>query len=276
MRRRNGQVPAALTVVFLVATADASEPRAGYDDPRVSRVAARLHQLRSSEDRPYSLFEYAVPTPSSVPHIVAIDDKDGIWFTESGGRFARNFIDAPPMNKIARFDAGGTITEWTTGSPGSSPMGLVFDRRGDLWVAERLARISAVGGAVREWTLPAASAHATGIAVDGRDYIWVAMRDAGQLARFEPSTGAFETIRLPTPDAKPCGVLVDAKGRVWFTERNGGKLGRVGDDGTIVEYHTGEAHGGPFLMAADREGSIWFSELFANRIGRFDPDARRF
>ncbi len=322
MRRRNGQVPAALTVVFLVATADASEPRAGYDDPRVSRVAARLHQLRSSEDRPYSLFEYAVPTPSSVPHIVAIDDKDGIWFTESGGRFARNFIDAPPMNKIARFDAGGTITEWTTGSPGSSPMGLVFDRRGDLWVAERLAnrvsrrhpdgstehyplptpdawptgiaidsrgdawvsetmgnrlaRISAVGGAVREWTLPAASAHATGIAVDGRDYIWVAVRDAGQLARFEPSTGAFETIRLPTPDAKPCGVLVDAKGRVWFTERNGGKLGRVGDDGTIVEYHTGEAHGGPFLMAADREGSIWFSELFANRIGRFDPDARRF
>jgi virginiamycin B lyase len=297
-------------------------PSARPADARVSRVQSRLHQLRSTQNHPFSLFEYAVPTPNAVPHILAIDHHDGVWFSESGGRFAQNFIDVPPMNKIGRLDQGGTVSEWTLGPEASSPMGVVFDRQGDLWVAERLAnritrrrasgqvdqhvlptpnawptgiavdskgniwatetmgnqivRLDPETGKLTEFALPVAKARPTGIAVGGNDQVWVAMRDAGALASFDPRTETFKQIKLPTANSKPCGVMVDPGGRVWFSERNGGKLGAVQPDGTVVEFYTGSAHGGPFLMVADRTGNVWFSELFGNRIGRFDPIRRMF
>lgn len=115
----------------------------GYSKPAsVSKVNTQMHQLRSSADHPFTLIEYTVPTADSVPHILAIDGNDHVWFSESGGQFARNFINVPPMNKIGRLDQNGTVSEWVLDEKGTSPMGIAFDKAENLGSASGWATAS--------------------------------------------------------------------------------------------------------------------------------------
>src|SRR6266849_5135463 len=75
----------------------------------VSKVDAVLRQLKSSQGKPFTLVEYTVPTADAVPHILAVDRNDYVWFSESGGQFAGNFIQTPSVNKIGRIDKKSTI-----------------------------------------------------------------------------------------------------------------------------------------------------------------------
>src|SRR5687767_9958806 len=102
-------VSTALLALTLVHTSSFAVATSGRADPTlpdlrkplsVSKVNAALHQLKSSTGRSFTLIEYTVPTPNAVPHILAVDNEDHIWFSESGGQFARNFIETPPVNKI--------------------------------------------------------------------------------------------------------------------------------------------------------------------------------
>src|SRR6185436_21009181 len=135
------------------------------------KAKAEIHQLRSSAERPYTLFEYEVPTPQAVPHVLAVDRNDHVWFSESGGRFARNFIDVPPQNRIGRLDKNGTISEWKLSQEESSPMGVLFDAHGDVWIAERLGnRITRLSrdGKRQQFDIPTPNAWPTGLAIDSR------------------------------------------------------------------------------------------------------------
>src|SRR5688572_10348276 len=74
-------------------------------DPALkTKIEARIHQQKASLGRSFTLFEYPVTIATSVPHILAISDDDQIWFSQSGGGFARNFIDTPPVGRIGRLD----------------------------------------------------------------------------------------------------------------------------------------------------------------------------
>src|SRR5690242_15740910 len=108
--------------------------RLGQPD-RNAEVKASVNQLKSSENRPYTLFEYKTPTKDSVPHIIAIAPDDTVWFSESGGKFAGPFLNVPPVGNIARFDVAGSVSEWAVSGPETSPMGVAFDRDQTLWCA---------------------------------------------------------------------------------------------------------------------------------------------
>lgn len=248
-----------------------------YAESAVTKVQARLHQLRSSAKRPFSLFAYDVPTPHAVPHIIAIDEKDRVWVTESGGRFARNFIDVPAVNKVARLDQGGTITEWTTGTEGSSPMGILFGPDGDMWVAERLAnrvsRRSADGTRLVRYDIPTPDAWPTAIVLDSQGNGWVTETMADKLARIDAKTGQVTEIPLPATKTKSTGIAVDKQDRVWVAMRDVGTLGRYDPrTGTFDQFKLPTADAKPCGLVVDGAGQVWFSMRNAGKIGLIHED----
>src|SRR6478609_8830605 len=68
--------------------------------PVSTRTESVVHRLQTSKSNSFTLIEYAVPTKDAVPHILAIDSGDRVWFSESGGGFAKNFIDSAAQSKI--------------------------------------------------------------------------------------------------------------------------------------------------------------------------------
>lgn len=247
-----------------------------YAESAVTKTQARLHQLRSSADRAFSLFEYTVPTPNAVPHIIAIDREDRVWFSESGGRFARNFIDVPAVNKVARLDQGGTITEWTTGTEGSSPMGLIFDAHGDLWVAERLAnRVTRrkPDGSVVRYPLPTPDAWPTAIVLDSQGNAWVTETMADKIARIDGKTGAVTEIPLPARQTKSTGIAVDPQDRVWVAMRDVSSLGRYDPKtGVFEQLRLPTPESKPCGLVVDGQGQVWFSMRNAGKIGLYLED----
>lgn len=239
------------------------------------KVQVALHQMRSTRERPYSLFEYEVPTPSAVPHILAIDAQDQVWFSESGGRFARNFLPVPPQNKIGRLDQNGTISEWSLGIPGSSPMGVVFDRDGTLWVAERLGnRITRIArnGAMKSFAIPTPGAWPTGIALDSHGDAWFTETKGDKIAVVSARTGALAEFALPKTHVMATGIAVDREDRIWIAMRDVNEIGLF-DPGTktFKEFLLPTKDAKPCGVAVDAEGKVWFSERNGGKIGTVDP-----
>lgn len=257
------------------AVAAAEAPWQGRPDT-VTRTEASIHQAKSTAERPYSVFEYEVPTTGAVPHILAINDADQVFFSESGGRFARNFIDQPAQNRVGRLDLDGTISEWSLSTEGSSPMGVVFDRQGDLWVTERLGnRVTRLrkDGGVDRYELPTAGAWPTGIAVDSRGGIWFSETKGDRIGRLDPQSGEIVEYPLPVRGAMPTGIAVDHRDRVWVAERDANTIGRFDPKSeTFTQFVLPTPDSKPCALVVDRDGTLWFSERNGGKIGRIEED----
>lgn len=249
----------------------------GPTPARIVKIDAEIHQFRSSLDRPYTVFEYHVPTEGAVPHILAIDEQDQVFFSESGGRFARNFIDRPAQHKIGRLDIDGTVTEWNLETEGSSPMGVVFDGAGDLWIAERLGnRITRFGrdGTSTSWQIPTPGAWPTGIDVDSKGRVWFTETKGDKIAYVDPE--ADEIREFPLPGGKKImatGLVVDHQDRVWVAMRDVATIGRYDpatDQWTRFPLATPESK--PCGVAVDGDGVLWFSQRNGGKIGRILED----
>lgn len=203
-----------------------------------SQPAEFESQVRnSSEGQKYTVVTYSVPTANAVPHIIAIDRDDRVWFSESGGQFAGKFLDFPPQSKIGRIDSNGSISEWTFPEEGTSPMGVVFDAKRNLWIAERLAN---------------------------------------RITRFSPD-GTIRQYAVPTPNSWPTGIAIDSEGAVWFTETKGNGIGRVDPEkGEVREYRFGIEGMSATGIAIDGTDQIWSAGRDGNAIAKFDPISQKF
>jgi streptogramin lyase len=235
---------------------------------------AEIHQLHSSAERPYTVFQYEVPTPNAVPHILAIDEDDHVWFSESGGRFARNFIDVPPQGRIGRLDKNGTISEWKLPREEASPMGVLFDSHGDLWITERLGnRITRLGrdGSRKEYEIPTPGSWPTGIALDSRGRIWFTETKGDKIGVIDPATGTLREYPLPARGTMSTGIAVDLQDRVWVAERDIHTIGLF-DPATekFTQFALPTPDAKPCGLAVAPDGTVWFSERGAGKIGKID------
>jgi streptogramin lyase len=249
----------------------------GFGKPSsVSKVNAQMHQLRSSADHPFTLIEYAVPTANSVPHILAIDGNDHIWFSESGGQFARNFIDSPPMNKIGRLDQNGTVSEWVLDEKGTSPMGIAFDKAGNLWISERLGnRITCMrkDGKLDHYDIPTPNSWPTGLAIDSKGQAWFTETKGDKIGVVDPKTKAMREYPLPVTATMSTGIAVGPDDRVWIAQRDVNIIGMF-DPATnkFAQYSLPTKDAKPCGVMVDSKGTVWFSERNAGKIGRINPD----
>lgn len=240
-----------------------------------ARVATQVHQLRSSSDRPYTLFAYQVPTEGAVPHILAIDDDDRVWFTESGGQFAKGFLTAPPQGKLGRLDQNGDVSEWSLSTPGSSPMGIAIDAAGSLWIAERLGnQIThiATDGTTTHHAVPTEGAWPTGLAIGPDGRVWFTETKGDRLGVLDPATGAVREIAFPWDAAGATGIAVDEAGRVFVAARDRNTILRFDPETEqFRQYRVPTPESKPCGVTVAK-GQVWFSERNGNKIGRIDLD----
>jgi streptogramin lyase len=78
-----------------------------------------------------SIREFAVPTASSSPIVIAVGPDANLWFTEFSG------------NKIARMTEDGQITEFVIPTPNSRSDGIAAGPDDNLWFAESAGTRSA-------------------------------------------------------------------------------------------------------------------------------------
>ncbi|MGH9349892.1 MAG: virginiamycin B lyase family protein [Vicinamibacterales bacterium] len=241
-------------------------------------VRAKDGSLVSPPEHEYqrAFTEYPIPTLKSVPRmIIASTVDDSIWFTEGGGGFY-GFEDIPPMNKVARLDAHGTMVEYATPTPNGdgSRVGvdsLVMDPSGTVWFTERLTnRIGRLSpdGVIKEFQVPRPDGEALGIDIDAEGRLWIAERFANRITMMTPS-GAFTHVDMPSPESEPRTVYVDRRGRVWFTTRAGNEIGYYDPASkTIDRVIIPTALARPTGICETSDGTIYFVEMVGNKIGR--------
>jgi len=175
----------------------------------------------------YKMTEYTLPTSGSGPVEIAFGQNQSvIWITET---FA---------GKIAGFDVTShNFVEFTPPPSVSlkSPVGIVADRSGDVWVSEH-------GGSA--------------------------------VVELIPSNSTFKTYPTSVPNnefsiSAVATLSLDSQGRLWFVEHFANKIGRLDPvTGVMEEFQIPSSQQAySVLNALDSEGNFWFTEFGANEIG---------
>lgn len=153
---------------------------------------------------------------------------EGLAFSPDGERL----VMGVPGGLIT-LDARGTASQVPlAGDPIVNPLGIAYDRAGNLWVADSaggaLRRVSPAGEVTTVLTddgerpLDAPNF----VAVDRDERIYLSDPCLGELLRYDPVTGRVDavlTFDLPT-EGGPNGFAFDAQGRLWLATENTGLL----------------------------------------------------
>jgi virginiamycin B lyase len=207
--------------------------------------------------------QFDIPTRGAVPHNLAVDPQDEIWFVE---RFA---------DKLGHLDPKSAAFREFPIPAGARPHGVLPDRNGFVWWTEsrgnHLGRLDSRSGRMKRYALPQdrSSPHTLFLGKDG--LIWMTQIGGNRIASFDPRTESFKEFPVPTKESRPYGIVVDSGNHVWFCEFSGDKIGRLDPaTGTIKEYAPPTRYSGPRRLALDREENVWFTEYNTNKIARLD------
>lgn len=191
---------------------------------------------------PTRMNTYAAPAVGNFnPTFIQLDNAGHVWFTD------------PTNNAIGEVTlSNNTWQEFNTGiTANAQPFGLVLDKNGNLWFAERAAPVNSVP------PIPA------GI---------------GKIGFFNTTTQAVVENLVPTATGQPDGMTYDAAHNViWFAEDNAPKIGSftVTTTGTVtITEHTSNSNPGapsPHMLAIGAAGNVWYSEQGSDLIGQYNP-----
>ncbi|MHC2295393.1 Vgb family protein [Bradyrhizobium barranii] len=267
-----------IAALALISAGVAVSARANTDQPEKRSVPAEFaSQVRhSSAGQKYTVVTYAVPTADAVPHIIAIDAADQVWFSESGGRFAGKFLDVPAQSKIGRIDGNGSISEWTFPDEGTSPMGLTFDPQGNMWIAERLAnRITRMlpDGTFQHFSIPTANAWPTGIALDSKGGVWFTETKGNRIGKVDPATGKIDEFAFAQEGMSATGIAIDADDRVWAAGRDANVIAKFDPVAAKFEYFTlPTPNAKPCGIVVDAQNRVWFTQRNAGKLATITKD----
>jgi len=214
-----------------------------------------------------------VPTNSSFPLRLTLDQRGRVWFTELLG------------NKIGVYDPSSNLMrEYLIPTNSSGPTDLAFDSQGNLWFSEsyvrQLGKFSPQNQSFTEYPLGAETASQivsspVGLAVDKEGKVWVADHGGNWIVEFDPAKQAIVKYptHFPPQDLYPISLvndlLIDSKGRIWFAEHAGNSIGYYNPEArSMVEFPipTGPISTALWIALAPN-GNIWFTEWSADNIG---------
>lgn len=219
---------------------------------------------------------YNVKGRATVPGVVDSAPNGDIWFTDIGGFGIPGLGNLPPGNHIARISVDGTVTDYETPTPGSSPTSIKVAKNGTVWFTERLA--DALGkwdpatARVSEFPLPTKKSAPTGIAVDEtRRRVWFTQKSVSQIGYLEIESGKIVEMKTPTRPSEPSTIAVAPDGKIWFDERSQGDVVRYDPESgnfQLFPLSSPEARSIGVTPYSANEG--WFLELAANKLGHLD------
>ena len=216
-----------------------------------------------------SLTEWAVPTPSSGPWALTLDQAGRCcWFAEYYG------------NKVAHLDPStGTFQEWTIPTGNSNPYDLAVTSIsgstvvwGTEYAADRIFAFWPASGLFREYSLPHGN---TGVgflsiepATSGQVRVWFTETTLNRNGEFiyDPISGNVTLYEDQFPDAAGGGAygVYAAANSVWFA----GFSAIVRWDRTSQQYTMWPlpVHGSAVgrMVTLDSQGQLWYTEGVSN------------
>lgn len=204
-------------------------------------------------------------------HEIAVDPAPdgGYWIT------GQNY------DRIVHVSEGGRMRFYPMGA-GSRPHGIVFDRKGRLWITlEGLGQVVGFdprsGAVVETYSVALACAgcaaplnpHPHGLALASDGSLWFTGKATGTVGRIEPG-GRVTHFPLPTPGSTPIYVVEGPDRAMWVTELTGNMIARVVPGAPVEEIAVPTPLSRPIAVAPGPDGAMWFSEEAGGRIGRID------
>jgi virginiamycin B lyase len=242
----------------------ALEPQRAADVGRVGRAV---------------ITEYTVPTPTELPHDLALGPDRRVWITA----FWTGFMWAldPMTGRIESFDVAKDK------STPAQVRALQFDRSGKLWIVlggtKSVVRLDPKTREIR--TFPV-GIYAHDIVLDSKGDVWLNdyFSNPEAIAKLEVATGKVTHLLLPSahlPAAEgqplPYGLQIDREDRLWSTQLVGNTLVRFDTrTGQSKLYRMPVAMSGPRRHAIAKDGAVWIPEFNTGFIARFDPRTERF
>jgi sugar lactone lactonase YvrE len=154
---------------------------------------------------------------------------EGLAFTPDGERL----ILGVPGGLIALDPAGNASAIPLSGDPIVNPLGIAFDRAGNLWVADsggKALRVVSPDGEVTTRLTTSGDRPLAGpnyVAIGPDDRVYLSDPCLGELLRFDPARNVVDavmTFDLPS-EGGPNGFAFDASGeRLWLATENTGLL----------------------------------------------------
>jgi streptogramin lyase len=180
---------------------------------------------------------------------------------------------------IARVNADGSVSEFTTGLTGS-PWDITSGPDGNLWfVTQSPATVGRItpGGTITQFStgLTTGSLPSAITAGDDGNLWFTESADPGRIGRVTTDGVITEnSIGLP-PNMAPTDIVAGPEGNLWFTlAGDPGGIGRITPEGVfkIFDRHLTK-NSRPTGLAVGTDGALWFTESASpGRIGRLAPD----
>ena len=189
---------------------------------------------------------------------------------------------------LANTSQAESIFEYLTPTANSSPAGLDFDSKGNLWFAEingnkigKLMPNKVEPGSSKgivEYALPHANCKPQYLMVSSDDTVWFSEMGCNRIGRLNPVSKKIKEYDIPTPNSEPHNLFESKDGAIWFTEFEANKIGRLDPKtGEIREFLVSEGH--PHDLVVDDE-HVWFTQggkfwarVFSNKIGYIELDS---
>ena len=175
-----------------------------------------------------------------------------------------------------------TITEYLTPTSESSPAGLDFDSKGNLWFAEvngnKIGKLTpskvkpGTSDGIVEYELPHANSKPQYLIVSRDDIVWFSEMGGNRIGRLDPATGIIREYDIPTPNSEPHHLFESRDRKIWFTEFEANKIGRLDPImGEIKEFPVNEGHPHDLVVEDEyvwyTQGGKFWAQVFANKIG---------
>ena len=162
----------------------------------------------------------SLPEKDSLPFALSIDSDGNIWYTATGtGKFGK--ID--PQE--------GKLTQYSKEIPLEGPEYFLFDKNGDVWIAEHtgtaITKFNPVLETFESISVLDKEALPFGMTFDRYGNIWFAQHVVDSIGVYDPENNDLKEIPIPTEGSFIQFVTSDKNGKIWFVEQEGNKIGTI-------------------------------------------------
>jgi sugar lactone lactonase YvrE len=244
----------------------------------------------------------ALNVPLEGPTGVTLGPDGSVYVSEFQGGRVRKIDPTGKMTTVT--GSGNVLLNGETGpallSGIMGPAALIFDKKGNLYIAEQLGNrvrkinkkgeISTFAGTgqtdpVRDGVQATQSAvnGPNGLAFDQNGNLFVSEFLGNRIRKITPDgiittvggTGKVKSTGDGGPATKagiygPTGITFDSRGNLYIAEIIGNRVRQISPDGTISTL--ADKINGPSSLAFDREGNLLIAEHFGERLLRREPN----
>ena len=224
----------------------------------------------------HAFAKHLIPTNGSFPFQVALDQKGNVWFDES---FAGKLGELTTQGVMKEYAIPGNGTN-------RDPTGLAMSNGTLWFTEPLENVIgSFYNGEFTMYNMTGLIDSPLGIVMDSQGNLWVTQHTyPGLIGEFNPVTHfvkTFATSYLPEfQTSLPYFIYTDSHGNIWFNEHYGNGIGIFNPStNSLVEYHVPLSFAIPgnltgiLTMTLSQSGQPWFTELFTGNVGTINSTA---